>query len=306
MNDILLLSAPLVEKIWGGNYFANNLKKTTNTSIGEMWSASAFPNEESVVKNGELAGFKLSEVYANYPHLFNDKKNKTFPILIKLIATSDKLSVQVHPDDEYAQIHENQRGKTEGWLILDSKDSSIIIGHHAKNKNELEEYVRNDDYSHLLYERQVQRGEFYPINSGTIHAIGKDIVLLEIQQSSDLTYRFYDYHRLDKNGKERELHVKKALDVTKCEPYDFTQISNHFDGKDHIIWQNPYFQVNIANVINEAEINNGDKYTIVSVIEGEFKIDNDFITLGDSFIICHPCRKFKLQGTGKIIVTRPN
>ena len=213
---ILLLSAPLKEVIWGGNYFKDVLNVTTSDEkIGEMWSCSAHKNGQSIIKNGCFKGKTLEYVYKNHKELFDNSSLDEFPILVKLIATTDKLSVQVHPNDEYALKYENQYGKTEGWLILDENENSeIVIGHNAKNKEELIEYINNDDYDGLLRKKVVKTGEFYPIPSGTIHALGANIVLLEIQQSSDVTYRFYDYHRKDAMGNERPLHINKAVEVT--------------------------------------------------------------------------------------------
>ena len=169
-------------------------------------------------------------------------------ILIKLIDAKDNLSIQVHPDDKYAEANENQYGKTEGWLILDANENSnIVVGHNAKNKEELIEYINKDDFNGLLNEIKVNPGEFYPIPSGTIHALGKNLVLLEVQQSSDVTYRFYDYHRKDKDGNERPLHVEKAIEVTDYNKYD-QEVINIFKEKTNIIWDNEFFKVEYLEV----------------------------------------------------------
>ena len=273
MEKVLLLSAPLKEVIWGGNYFKDVLKVTnSDEKIGEMWSCSAHKNGQSIIKNGRFKGQTLDYVYKNHKDLFNNSTLDEFPILVKLIATSDKLSVQVHPDDKYAKENENQFGKTEGWLILDAnKDSSIIVSHNAKNKEELIKYIENDDYDNLLKQVNVKKGEFYPINSGTIHALGKDIVLLEIQQSSDVTYRFYDYHRKDKDGNERPLHVKKAIEVTSFDQYDF-DVKNCFTQDIDVLWDNKYFTVKYQEV-NEQYILENDNYRIITVIDGNVFVE---------------------------------
>lgn len=304
-DQVLFLSGPLKERIWGGTYFKDVLKITQSEEpIGELWSCSGHEEGESIILNDTYKGKKLSEVFLNHKELFNNSKLNDFPILIKLIATSDKLSVQVHPNDEYARINENQYGKTEGWLILDEKeDSSLVIGHNATNKEELITYIQNDDYSHLLNEIKVKKGDFYPIPSGTIHALGKNLVLLEIQQSSDVTYRFYDYHRKDKNGNERPLHVQKALDVTSFEKYDFN-INNIEDLKTPILWLNQYFEVYYYNIDKYLDLVKGNEYLICSVIEGSLKVLGEEMTLGKSFILTSNCKNIRIKGKGKLIVTK--
>ena len=303
MQKILVLSAPLKEVIWGGDYFKKELNLTDNEKIGEMWSCSGHKGNMSYILNGEFKGKALREVFLSNRHLFNNSSLDEFPILVKLIATSDKLSVQVHPDDDYAKRNENQYGKTEGWLILDRKDdSSIIVGHNAKNKAELIEYINKDDFNGLLNEIKVNPGEFYPIPSGTIHALGKNLVLLEVQQSSDVTYRFYDYHRKDKDGNERPLHVEKAIEVTDYNKYD-QEVINIFKEKTNIIWDNEFFKVEYLEVNEKDELLNNNNYCIVTVIEGRINVEDNFINKGESFVVTSLSNKVLLEGNAKVVVT---
>lgn len=305
-QEILFLSSDFKERIWGGYFFKDVLHKTTsNEKIGEMWSCSGHKEGESHILNGELKGLTLSECFKKYKELFANSELEEFPILIKLIATSDRLSVQVHPDDEYAKKNENQYGKTEGWLFLDcEKDSEIVISHNAKNKEELINYVKNDDYDHLLKKVKVHKGEFYPIPSKTIHALGKGLILLEIQQSSDVTYRFYDYHRLDKNNKERELHVKQAIECTSFEPYSY-DIKNVLENDSCVVWDNKYFIVKEQKVNNKYVLENKQHdYLIISVAFGNIFVEGNMLTLGDSFIITSQCEKLNIQGNGIMIITK--
>ena len=303
MEKILLLSAPLKEVIWGGNYFKDVLNVTTSDEkIGEMWSCSAHKNGQSIIKNGCFKEKTLEYVYKNHKELFDNSSLDEFPILVKFIATTDKLSVQVHPNDEYARINENQYGKTEGWLILEAKDdSSIIVSHNAKDKEELIKYIENDDYDNLLKQVKVKKGEFYPISSGTIYALGKDIVLLEIQQSSDVTYRFYDYHRKDKDGNERPLHVEKAIEVTTFDQYDFN-VKNCYTQDIDVLWDNQYFKVKYQEV-KEKYILENNSYCIVTVIDGNIFVDDNKITKGESFIVTSNAKEIELLGNAKIVIT---
>ena len=303
MEKVLVLSAPLKEVIWGGDYFKKELKLTDNEKIGEMWSCSGHKGNVSYVLNGEFKGKTLREVFLNNRELFNNSSLEEFPILVKLIATSDKLSVQVHPDDEYAKKNENQYGKTEGWLILDRKeDSSIIVGHNANNKEELIDYINRDDFSGLLNEIKVNPGEFYPIPSGTIHALGKNLVLLEVQQSSDVTYRFYDYHRKDKDGNERPLHVKKAIEVTDYKKYD-QNVINVFKENSNVIWDNEFFKVDYLEINENEELINNHNYCIVTVIEGKVNVENNIINKGESLVVTSLSNKVLLEGNAKAVVT---
>lgn len=304
---LLFLNAPLKERIWGGRYFKEVLHLTdSDEPIGELWSCSAHPEGESLIAEGLYQGQRLSQVYREHPELFAYPREKEFPILVKLIQTEDLLSVQVHPDDAYALEHEHQQGKTEGWLILGRReDSSIVIGHKAKDAAELRQFVRSDDYGNLLNYRGVEVGEFYPIPSGTIHALGKGLLLLEIQQSSDVTYRFYDYHRKDKNGAERELHVQKALDVASCSPYE-EPILNCRNIDDGILWKNAYFTVSVKRVSGECRISSRNSYKIVSVAEGSLKAEHRPLHLGESFIVTASEEETTVSGNGRIVITETN
>ena len=300
--EVLFLSAPLKERIWGGDYF-KKLGRTDNESIGELWSASAHNQGESIILNGEFKGLGLQEVYTKHPELFNNPSLKEFPILVKLIYAKDPLSVQVHPNDDYALKYENQYGKTEGWLVLDcEKDSQLVLGHNAKNKEELLQYIENDDYDNLLKSVNVKVGEFFPIYAGTIHAIGAGLTILEIQQSSDVTYRFYDYHRKDKNGNERELHVEKAVAVTTYNEQSIDE-TNHLELPSHLMWDNEYFTVSSLNVNGNVCLANPENYSIITVATGEFEVNGYKLVVGDSFIVTKKAENVSINGNGVLVKT---
>lgn len=305
MSKILLLNGPLKERIWGSNYFKDSLKITEDdTLFGELWSCSGHPEGNSIIINGKFKGKSLDTVFEENPELFNYSQYDKFPILVKLIATSDRLSVQVHPDNEYALKNENEFGKTEGWLIVEKGPSSkIVCGHNAKNQQELIKMVNEDQYDKLLRETEVEIGDFIPIYPGTIHAIGKDLVIVEIQQSSDVTYRFFDYHRKDKNGMERQLHVKQAIEVTSYEQNDF-HIDNIYKLKNDLLWDNDYFTVKKINVNEKQQIiNTSNKAIIATVIEGKLNVENHSLYLGESFIILSDTKIIDIFGEGIILIT---
>lgn len=301
--NILFLDAPLKETIWGSSYFKDTLKITDNNSIGEMWSCSGFKNSSSRVKYGGFAGILLEDLYKTHKYLFGNLPYNEFPILIKIIATNDKLSVQVHPDDEYAKQF-NQFGKTECWLILDKKDESrLVLGCNAQDKDELTKMVKESRFAELLNEITIEKGDFYKVNPGVIHAIGKDIVLLEIQQSSDITYRFYDYNRLDKDGNSRPLHIDQAIDVTNCSKYN-EKICNINKEKIEILWSNKYFDIYNYDVDGEKELHTNNECIIVTSLSEELLINDEYkVKFGESFIITTDATITKIKGKGKFIIT---
>ncbi len=212
------------EKIWGGNklqeVFGRNLP---NDKIGESWEVAAHPNGTSIIENGIYQGRKITNLVEKNPKeiLGNIKvdNNKKFPLLIKILDANAKLSVQVHPDDKYAQQAENELGKTEMWYILEAKPGAkLVYGLKAGTKKEdFSAAIEKGEPEKYLNEVIVEKGDIFYMPSGTVHAIEEGILLAEIQQNSDTTYRVYDWNRAGKDGKPRELHVEKALDVINFE-----------------------------------------------------------------------------------------
>lgn len=303
-NDkVLFLESPLREMIWGGKYFKNvlNLAKD-DKDYGEYWSISGYASFPSIIKNGKFQGVTLDKLYKEHHELFASSNAKEFPILVKLIATSADLSVQVHPDDEYAK-KDNDLGKTESWLILNSDNGKIVYGHNQDSKENLEKMARSGDFSFLKY-HDVKRGMFVPVPSGTIHALGKGLVLLEVQQSSNLTYRLYDYNRKDKNGNLRELHLDKSLDVIKVPNNLKIDDFDYLDSRDdHILWDNEYFNIKLVNVRRRIIfINNEHKYYLATVASGSFKYDDMIINVGESFIVTSKCLREEIKGKGKLLI----
>ena len=277
---VLFLTAPLKERIWGGDYF-KKIHRTEKENIGELWSASAHKEGESIIVGGEFNGIKLSQVYTNHPELFNNPTLKEFPILVKLIYAKDPLSVQVHPNDEYALKYENQYGKTEGWLVLDAAEgSTLVLGHNAKNKDELVKYIENDNYDELLKTVPVKPGQFYPIYAGTIHAIGAGITICEIQQTSDTTYRLFDFKRKDKNGNERELHIEQSMVASILEPTDDFYVTPEKVGNELKLVNCPLFNVSRIEVDGSESVEVGkDSFATFTVTEGDGYVQNGTVRI---------------------------
>jgi len=284
-----------------------------NDSTGEAWVISAHKNGPSIVKNGVLKGKNLWELWNYYPHLFSGKTaTEEFPLLIKILDANDDLSVQVHPDDIYARRHEGEQyGKTECWYILDcADDAEIIFGHFADSEEEFRRKVEEGKWNELLKRVKVKKGDFVYVPSGTIHAIGKGIVILETQQSSDITYRVYDFDRIDNKGEKRELHIEQAINVTSF-PHNVEEQKRVEETVESLtttqLIAEKYFTVyhwrldgNVITPLNKD-------YLLMSVIEGEGKIiieGNEFkLKKGDNFIMPATVFDYELCGTIEIIVS---
>lgn len=224
MNDSnmpLLLRPSGKDYLWGGNRLNDEFEKEMNLSpVAETWECSTHPDGPSYVSGGKFDGMKLAEVLQMHPEYLGErhKGKKDLPILIKFIDAKKDLSVQVHPSDEYARKHENgQLGKTEMWYVLDAgKTAKLMYGlKRDSSKAEIQKAVANGTVMNYLQQIPVQKNDLFFIEAGTIHAIGAGTLVAEIQENSNLTYRLYDYDRTGKDGRKRELHIDKALEVAK-------------------------------------------------------------------------------------------
>lgn len=313
-NEPVFLEPAFQERIWGGSklqkLYGYNIPSETT---GEAWVISAHQNGPSIVRNGLLKGKNLLEAWKDHADLFGTSSPAAnFPLLTKILDANDDLSVQVHPDDTYArQVANEQFGKTECWYILDCDDNAeIIFGHHAQSGEEFKQMVADGNWDGLLQRMQVKKGDFIYVPSGTIHAIGKGIVILETQQSSDITYRVYDYDRMDAEGKCRELHIEHAVAVTNC-PHlaalkqDVKDILGDLESTRLI--EEQYFTVYHWKLAGKIETPLKKNFLLMSVIEGEGEIavcgNRSLIKKGDNFIIPVTVDEYTIEGNLEIIVS---
>jgi mannose-6-phosphate isomerase len=306
-SEPLFLTAPLKERIWGTDYFKNVLHVTSSDEkIGEMWSCSGLEEASSFIDGGQYAGWSLFALYKSNKALFNCEADD-FPILVKLLSTGDKLSVQVHPDDKLAHKLGLKCGKSEGWLILDSKpNSQLIIGTKAHDQEELRDYVAKGDYQGLLTKQEANKGDFFPIPSGTVHALEGGLTVLEIQQSADVTFRFYDYDRVDKNGLKRELQTEKAILAAKYVPYVHQPKDFFASGKIiRELWSNKYFKAFIVNAKGNYKFKKSSKFQVVSFCQGTGKVGPRQLKIGESFIIPAGDSEISFEGEGSFTITIP-
>lgn len=258
------------EKIWGGRdleAFRNNLP---SGDVGESWDIACHPSGTGVVANGELKGKKFDEIISEFGHALVGSKVSTekFPLLVKLINSGEKLSVQVHPGDEYAQRVENQLGKTEAWYVVNAKPGAkLIVGTKNCDKEVFAKAIeegKSEDYLNVV---DVKKGDCFLINSGLVHAICEGLIIVEIQQNSDVTYRVYDY------GRPREIHVEKSLDVIdfklRAENLSNKEVVK-FDGFSKVDFgENKYFGMQKINIETEwNDCSNEEKFFILTCVDG--------------------------------------
>ena len=272
-RDIIILEPVFHEKIWGGRRLAEDFGyDIPEGKIGECWAISAHPHGDCVVASGAFVGEKLSHLWDVHHELFGDAKGDRFPLLIKILDAHDDLSVQVHPDDAYAAEHEHgSLGKRECWYVLDADPhTDIIIGQRARNRQEFAQMIDEGRWDDMLNLVPIHKGDFFRIDPGTIHAIKGGTLILETQQSSDVTYRVYDYDRVGADGKPRELHVRQSLDVVKYDlvpPVSGKVAAPEVDGVTELMACDNFVVKKIV-VCGEKVVAQPYPFLCVSVIEG--------------------------------------
>lgn len=308
--ELLFLEPIFKDRIWGGNKLKTNYGyNIPSNTTGEAWIVSAHRNGDTIIRNGQYAGTSLSKLWRDHPELFANNSTRDFPLMLKVIDAKDKLSVQVHPNDKYAKEHENDLGKCECWYILDAiSDAKIIYGHNAYDEQNLRDMITKQHWGKLLKTIPVKTGDFFPVPTGTVHAIGAGTMILEVQQSSDVTYRLYDFDRRDSNGKLRELHLEKAQSVINIPHIDTTQNFEEVNLNEHTVFNplvvNDYFQVGKLEVNGELDsLKMIVPFMIVSVIKGFGVINGYSVKTGDSFIVPNQVKALKITGTMTLITT---
>ena len=304
--ELIFLAPVFKEMIWGGSELRRFGYDIPGDDTGECWAISAHPNGDCLIKNGEFSGTSLSSLWENHPELFGNIGGDRFPLLIKIIDAKDDLSIQVHPDDEYAKKNENGSfGKTECWYILDClPDTKIVIGHNAKSHEEMADMIKNARWSEFIREVPVHPGDFFQINPGTLHAIKGGTLILETQQNSDITYRVYDYDRLQ-NGKPRQLHLSQSIDVIKA-PFTNEESKPVVSDLGNCIITS--FVRCSYYTVEKLELKNGsicfdmeEPFINMSVVEGHGSINGISINKGDHFIIPSGYGEYTLDGSMTII-----
>lgn len=304
----------LKDRIWGGTKLRDYLNKPISSDItGESWEISTVENDVSVVSNGAFEGKSLNEIIALYPNELlgtrvHEQFGNQFPLLFKYLDAREDLSIQVHPNDELAQRRHNSFGKTEMWYVMQAdKEARLIVGFIEKSsKEEYVHHLENKTLLSILDSKKVQKGDVFFLNTGTVHAIGAGTVIAEIQQTSDITYRLYDFDRVDANGNTRELHIDLALDAIN---YDVVEAERKYKKEENAsneIATCQYFTTNFIPLDGTVKVfSNKETFRVYMCVDGKFELTLNDKTYnyktGDTVLIPAQTDDFTLTGNASIL-----
>lgn len=306
----------LKERIWGGTKLNTHLNKAiASQTVGESWEISTVEDNISIISNGFLKGKSLQEAIEAFPNEIlgnkvSQKFGTNFPLLFKFIDAKQDLSIQVHPNDELAKARHNSFGKTEMWYVLQAdSDARLIVG--FKNKSSIEEYLQhlqNKTLLTLLDTKKVSSGDVYFLETGTIHAIGAGILIAEIQQTSDITYRVYDFDRLDNERKPRELHLELAQDAINFDTVTAEKQYSKTVNTSNSVVECPYFTTNFIPLQGKIEMNNNyDSFIVYMCVKGSFQIKHNKniynFAMGDTLLMPASLKNYELTGNAELLET---
>ena len=306
----LKLKPATKDYIWGGTKLKTEWGKQADTeTVAECWELSTYPGSESEIDDARFKGYTLSKLLGKYPEFFGEKlKNfSVFPVLIKLLDASGDLSVHVHPSDEYALKNEGEYGKTEMWYVLDAEEGAYIYyGFNRKVcADEVRKAVSENAVTALLNKVYVKKGDFFLVPAGTVHALCKGVTVYEVQENSNLTYRVYDYDRKGKDGKPRELHLEKALEVSNFSPAAEVNAVNAKlvgDAEVRKLVNTDYFSVKEVRIRGEYLMYSPDSFITFTVAEGNGEIESGVsFKKGESYFL--PAQQiYKLRAENALIL----
>ena len=304
----------LKERIWGGEKLKTVLNKPIiSDRTGESWEISTIDGDVSIVSNGTLAGKSLLDLIDSAPEeILGDEVykrfGKQFPLLFKYLDAREDLSIQVHPNDELAKKRHSSFGKTEMWYIMQADENArIIVGFKEKSDaNEYLENLKNKTLLSILDDIKVKAGDVFFLETGTVHAIGAGLVVAEIQQTSDITYRLYDFDRVDAAGNQRELHIDLALDAINYNKVDTHKKYNTELNQSNTVVDCPYFTTNFIPLEGKISIHKtGNSFTVFMCVEGSFEMefgDTKFqYTKGETILIPAALKTFIINGKASVL-----
>lgn len=304
----------LKERIWGGKKLKSLLNKPITSDItGESWEISTVENDVSVVSNGVFKGKSIVDLIDEYPQEILGYKvykqfGKQFPLLFKFIDAREDLSIQLHPNDELAKKRHNSFGKTEMWYVMQADENArLIVGFKEKSSSqEYLENLQNKTLLDILDTKKVQAGDVFFLETGTIHAIGAGIVIAEIQQTSDITYRVYDFDRVDAQGNSRELHLDLALDAINYNVVEAQKQYSEIRNQPNSIVNCNYFTTNIIPLDGNLKVEKDkSSFTVYMCVEGSFALKCNeksyYYKNGDTILVPAEISEFYLQGNASVL-----
>jgi mannose-6-phosphate isomerase len=297
-------------KVWGGRQLQDFRGNLPSGNIGESWDIACHANGTGIVANGKFKGMTFNELIKKYKNsIFGDILiNDEFPLLIKLISSNENLSVQVHPNDDYSRRIENSNGKTEAWYIVDAEEGAeLIVGTNGCTREEFIKAINEGKVEGCLNRIKVKKGDSFLINSGLIHAICSGLLIAEIQQNSDITYRVYDY------GRDREIHVEKSLDVIDFNLVPETLVENYKDYSGYKytnLCKNENFIIDKCIVNSEFKTHSKEEhFSMITCVDGVGTIEsenfNEEIKKGDSFLIPASLGEYLIKGNLELLISEP-
>jgi len=288
----------LKEKVWGGSKLHTSFNKKKGSQIGESWELSGVSDSVSIVSNGALKGKNLNELLVNYQSKLVGSRvyeqfGNQFPLLFKFIDAAEDLSVQLHPNDELAKARHDSFGKTEMWYILEAEDNAkLVLGFNKEmDEHTFKKQLSENNITAVLNSENVKKGDAFFIAPGTVHAIGAGIVLAEIQQTSDITYRIYDWDRPGLDGTMRELHNDLAIDAINYANLNAKQDYTDVENETVLVCSSPYFETNklwLSETI-QKDYSELDSFVVYMCIEGEVIIRagaySETLMIGESLLL---------------------
>ena len=293
--------------LWGGQKLVKDFGKNfTGEILAESWELSCHSDGQCLISTGSFSGMTLFDYIKENPESIGTKceKYETFPILIKFIDAKQSLSIQVHPDDDYAIKYEGDNGKNEMWYIVDAtEDAFIYYGFNKEiTKDEYRKHISENTLLDVLNKVNVKKGDCFFIKAGTVHAIGEGCLIAEVQQSSNVTYRVYDYARRDVNGNLRDLHIDKAIDVSTLAP----PVNTVKNGKELV--DNKYFTVEKMLINSEIDVAvDGSSFHSILVLDGKGVLEcgeeSVIFEKGDSLFVSADSKKYTISGNFEALLT---
>lgn len=304
----------LKERIWGGTKLKTYLNKPITSDItGESWEISTVDNDISIIANGAFKGKSLNDLINEFPEAVlgtkvHEQFGKQFPLLFKYLDAREDLSIQLHPNDELAKKRHNSFGKTEMWYVMQADaDARLIVG--FKEKSTPEEYlkhIQDKTIVDILDTKKVNKGDVFFLETGTIHAIGAGIIVAEIQQTSDITYRIYDFDRVDANGNKRELHIDLSLEAINYEKVDAQKNYAKVENVSNEVVNCKYFTTNFIPLDGNITVyKHSESFTVYMCVDGSFElsVNGESYTYkkGDTVLLPAALTDFQLSGSASIL-----